>query len=145
MPEVIIYTDGACLGNPGPGGWAAILKSNNHYKEISGGEKHTTNNRMELTAIIRALESLKRKCNVQVYTDSKYIHDAINKGWLEKWTRSNWLTVSKKPVKNKELWEKLLELLQKHEVKILWVKGHSGHRENERCDLIAKQEALKRK
>jgi len=145
LPEVYIYTDGACIGNPGPGGWAAILKSGNHYREISGGEKYTTNNKMELTAIIKGLEALKKRCNVKIYTDSKYIHDAINKKWIEKWIKSNWLNSAKKPVKNRELWERLIELLNNHEVKIFWVKGHSGHIENERCDLLARQEAIKRK
>lgn len=145
LPEVCIYTDGACIGNPGPGGWAAILKSGPHSKKISGGEKYTTNNRMELTAIIKGLEALKKKCNVKIYTDSKYIHDAINKKWIEKWIKSNWLNAAKKPVKNRELWERLIELLNNHEVKIFWVKGHSGHTENERCDFLARQEANKRK
>jgi len=142
---VYLYTDGACLGNPGPGGWAAILKYKTYYRELSGGEDHTTNNKMELMALIKGLEALKRKCKVLLYTDSKYIHDTLNKGWIEKWIKSNWRTASKTPVKNKELWQRLLSLLKKHEVEIKWVKGHSGHTENERCDIIAKNEARKRK
>ncbi len=145
LPCVEIYTDGACLGNPGPGGWAAILKANGHYKEISGGEGYTTNNKMELIAIIKGLELLKKRCNVTVYTDSKYIHDAINKGWLDRWQRTNWMSASKKPVKNRQLWERLVQLFSKHTVEVRWIRGHSGHTENERCDVLARKEALKRK
>ncbi len=143
--KVYLFTDGACLGNPGPGGWAAILKYKDHYKEISGGEDYTTNNKMELMAVIRGLQALNKRCNVLVYTDSKYIHDAVNKGWIDKWIRSKWITSAKSPVKNRELWEQLINLLKKHNVQIKWVKGHSGHEENERCDVLAKIEANKRK
>ncbi len=145
LPHVIIYTDGACLGNPGPGGWAAILKYKELSKEIKGGEDFTTNNKMELTAVIKGLEALNKRCKVDIYTDSRYIHDAINKGWLDKWQQNKWKTSSKTDVKNRELWKRLIQLLQKHEVKIHWIKGHHGQKENEQCDEIARQEAKKRK
>ena len=144
LPIVYLYTDGACLGNPGPGGWAAILKNKDHYRELSGGQDLTTNNQMELMALIKGLEALKRKCKVIVYTDSKYIYNSITKGWLENWEKSNWKNSSKKLVKNKELWVRLLALLKRHQVEINWVKAHSGHKENERCDTIARKEAKKR-
>ncbi len=137
---VSIFTDGACSGNPGPGGWAAVLKYKGHRKEISGGERRTTNNRMELLAIIEGLESLKRPCTVVVYTDSRYISDAINKGWLTGWKRRGWKRAGNKPLKNMELWKRLASLIRRHKVKFVWIKGHSGHEENERCDTLAKQE-----
>lgn len=145
LPHVIIYTDGACLGNPGPGGWAAVLKYKNISKEIKGGEDFTTNNKMELTALIKGLEALNKKCKVDIYTDSKYIYDAINKRWIDKWKQNKWKTSSKTDVKNRELWEKLIELLNKHDATIHWIKGHNGQKENEQCDELAKQEAKKRK
>jgi len=140
---VHIFTDGACSGNPGVGGWAAILRYGNHEKELCGGEKQTTNNRMELTAIIQGLEALKRPCRVVVYTDSKYICDAINKGWLENWKKKGWRRNRNQPLKNMEMWKKLEGLLSVHKVSFVWVRGHSGHRENERCDALAKREIEK--
>lgn len=135
--EVKIYTDGACSGNPGPGGWGAILVSGNHEKELCGGEKQTTNNRMELTAVISALLALKRPCKVTLYTDSKYIVDAITKGWARKWQKNNWMRTNKDKALNSDLWQQLLDLLEIHQVEFVWVKGHAGHEYNERCDRLA--------
>lgn len=132
-----LFTDGACSGNPGPGGWGVVLRYGQHEKELSGGEKETTNNRMELTAAIKGLEALKEPCVVKLVTDSKYVADGIIKGWVESWQKNNWIKSDKKPALNSDLWERLLELLEKHEVKIEWVKGHAGHAENERCDRLA--------
>lgn len=137
MKNVEIFTDGACSGNPGPGGWGAILRYNGHEKELSGGEKNTTNNRMELTAVIKALGSLKEPCRVTLTTDSKYVSDAVNQGWALSWQKNGWRKADKKPALNTDLWQKLLELLEIHDVKIVWVKGHAGHPENERCDALA--------
>lgn len=137
MKNVEIFTDGACSGNPGPGGWGAILRYNGHEKELSGGEKNTTNNRMELTAVIEALGSLKEPCRVTVTTDSKYVSDGINQGWAICWQKNGWRKADKKPALNPDLWQKLLDLLDIHDVKIVWVKGHAGHPENERCDELA--------
>lgn len=137
MKNVEIFTDGACSGNPGPGGWGAILRYNGHEKELSGGEKNTTNNRMELTAVIEALGSLKEPCRVTVTTDSKYVSDGINQGWAISWQKNSWRKADKKPTLNPDLWQKLLDLLDIHDVKIVWVKGHAGHPENERCDELA--------
>lgn len=137
MKNVEIFTDGACSGNPGPGGWGAILRYNGHEKELSGGEKNTTNNRMELTAVIKALGSLKEPCKVTLTTDSKYVSDAVNQGWVLSWQKNGWRKADKKPALNTDLWQKLLELLEIHDVKIVWVKGHAGHPENERCDALA--------
>ena len=137
MKNVEIFTDGACSGNPGPGGWGAILRYNGHEKELSGGEKNTTNNRMELTAVIKALGSLKEPCRVTLTTDSKYVSDAVNLGWVLSWQKNGWRKADKKPALNTDLWQKLLELLEIHDVKIVWVKGHAGHPENERCDALA--------
>lgn len=134
---VLIFSDGACSGNPGPGGWGAILRYKGHEKEISGGEKDTTNNRMELLAVISALECLKEPCSVEVCTDSQYIANAFAKGWLETWQKNGWKTSAKKPVKNRELWERLLVQAGRHDISWKWVKGHSGHPENERCDELA--------
>ena len=134
---VEIYTDGACSGNPGPGGWGAVLKYGVTEKELSGGEKETTNNRMELTAVIKALSALKEPCEVKLTTDSKYVCDAINQGWLESWQKNNWKKADKKPVLNVDLWETLFPLLFKHDVTFCWVKGHAGHKYNERCDELA--------
>lgn len=137
MKFVEIFTDGACSGNPGPGGWGAILRYNGHEKELSGGEKNTTNNRMELTAVIEALNCLKEPCKVTLTTDSKYVSDGIGKGWAVSWQRNGWRKADKKPALNPDLWEKLLNLLKIHDVTINWVKGHAGHPENERCDQLA--------
>ncbi len=137
MKRVQLFSDGACSGNPGPGGYGVILKYNEHKKEFSAGYKSTTNNRMELMAIIVGLESLKEKCQVDVYSDSKYIVDAINQGWVEKWRTNNWKRNKKEIAKNIDLWIKLLNLLDKHIVTMNWVKGHAGHPENERCDKMA--------
>ena len=138
--EVIIYTDGACSGNPGAGGYACILICGKKEKEISGGEALTTNNRMELTAVIKGLEALKRSCDVKIYSDSKYVVDAINKGWAEKWRKNNYIKPDKTPAKNPELFEKLLELCRYHHVRFIWVKGHADNPGNERCDALARAE-----
>jgi len=137
MKRIQLFSDGACSGNPGPGGYGVILKYNEHEKEFSAGYKSTTNNRMELMAIIVGLESLKESCYVEIYSDSKYIVDAINQGWAEKWRANNWKRNKKEKAKNIDLWSKLLDLLDRHEVEIHWVKGHAGHPENERCDKLA--------
>ncbi|AJD53618.1 MULTISPECIES: ribonuclease HI [Thalassospira] len=136
--RVEIYTDGACSGNPGPGGWGAILRFNGVEKEMSGGDPETTNNRMEMMAAISALEALKRPCVVDIYTDSSYVRDGITK-WIFGWQKRGWKTADKKPVKNVELWQRLLEALKTHKVEWHWVKGHAGHPENERCDELARQ------
>ena len=133
---VLVFADGACKGNPGPGGWGAILRIGTHEKEICGGERQTTNNRMELTAVIRALASLKRHCNVKVYTDSQYVQKGISE-WLPQWKRRGWRTAGRKPVKNEDLWRELDGLAQKHKVEWHWVRGHAGHVENERADALA--------
>ena len=135
--SVEIFTDGACSGNPGPGGWGVVLRFGAHEKELSGGEKETTNNRMELTAAIEGLSALKEPCKVRLVTDSKYVADGITKGWAESWQNNGWRKADKKPALNVDLWEKLLELIHTHEVTIEWVKGHAGHPENERCDKLA--------
>lgn len=137
MKKIDIYTDGACSGNPGKGGWGAVLVYKDKEKEISGGEAQTTNNRMELTAVIEALSALKEPCEVTLTTDSKYVCDAINKGWVFSWKNNNWKKADKKPALNVDLWEKLLSLLEKHKVEFVWVKGHNGHKYNERCDALA--------
>ena len=136
-PEVTIYTDGACSGNPGPGGWGAILLAPPHRKELSGGDRETTNNRMELQAAIEALEALKYPSRVQLYTDSIYVRDGITK-WIDGWRRNGWRTAAKKPVKNVELWQRLDAAVQRHKVEWHWVKGHAGHPENERADELAR-------
>ncbi len=135
--QLEIFTDGACSGNPGPGGWGALLRYEGHEKELSGGEPSTTNNRMELTAIIQALSCLKESCKVTLTTDSKYAADGITKGWARSWQRNGWRKADKKPALNADLWEELLRLLDLHDVTIVWVKGHAGHPENERCDKLA--------
>lgn len=137
MKTVNIYTDGACSGNPGKGGWGAVLIYNGIEKEICGGTDDTTNNRMELTAVIEALKILKEPCNVILTTDSKYVCDAVNKGWLAGWQKNNWKKADKKPALNVDLWQKLLPLLDKHKVTFKWVKGHNGNPYNERCDRLA--------
>jgi ribonuclease HI len=139
---VEIFTDGACSGNPGPGGWGALLRWNGHERELSGGEKMTTNNRMEMMAAIMALESLKRGVTVRLYTDSIYLRDGITK-WLPSWKRRNWRTADNKPVKNIDLWQRLEAALGEHKIEWHWVRGHSGHVENERVDLLARQEIKK--
>lgn len=136
--SVVIHTDGACSGNPGPGGWGAILRYGGHEKELKGGERLTTNNRMELTAAIMALEALKRSATVELHTDSQYLRDGISK-WIHGWKRNGWKTADKKPVKNADLWQRLEQALQKHEVSWHWVKGHAGHDDNERADELARQ------
>jgi len=133
-----IFTDGACSGNPGPGGWGAILSHGKHAKEIMGGEPLTTNNRMELTAAISALEALKRPSRVELYTDSEYVRHGIT-SWIKNWKRNGWRTADKKPVKNLELWQRLEQALEHHEVEWHWVKGHAGHPENERADELARE------
>lgn len=134
---VEIFTDGACSGNPGPGGWGVVLRYGKAEKELSGGEENTTNNRMELTAAIKGLSALKEPCVVKLVTDSKYVADGINQGWAASWRKNGWRKADKKPAQNIELWEELLNLLDIHDVKIEWVKGHAGHPENERCDALA--------
>ena len=134
---VTIYTDGACSGNPGPGGWGAILQYKGTEKEISGGERQTTNNRMELTAVIKALSALKESCVVELYSDSKYVIDALEKGWALGWRKKGWIKSDKKPALNPELWAELLELCAKHEMHYHWVKGHADNEFNERCDRLA--------
>jgi ribonuclease HI len=144
LPEVEIFTDGACKGNPGPGGWGAILRSNGRERELSGGESPTTNNRMELMAAIEALNALKKPCHVQLYTDSNYVRDGITK-WIHGWRRNGWKTADRKPVKNAELWQALLDAAAPHRIDWHWVKGHSGHPENDRADALACAEADKRR
>ncbi|MBQ7895492.1 MAG: ribonuclease HI [Oscillospiraceae bacterium] len=134
---VIIYTDGACSGNPGPGGWGAILSYNGVEKELSGGERQTTNNRMELTGVISALQALKEPCIVELYSDSKYVVDALEKGWAVSWRKKGWIKSDKKPALNTDLWETLLNLCEVHEVKCHWVKGHAENPYNNRCDALA--------
>lgn len=136
MRAVEAFTDGACRGNPGPGGWGVLLRSGEHTKELYGGEILTTNNRMELTAAIRALEALKRPSRIAIYTDSQYLRNGITE-WLPAWRRRGWVTADKKPVKNRDLWETLAALVERHEVEWHWVKGHAGHPENERADALA--------
>ena len=140
LPSVEIFTDGACRGNPGPGGWAALIRSGTREKEIGGGEALTTNNRMELTAAIEAMNALKRPCRVELHTDSNYVRDGITK-WIHAWQRNGWRTADKKPVKNADLWQQLLDAAARHQVRWHWVKGHSGHPENDRVDALACAEA----
>lgn len=139
MDEVTIYTDGACSGNPGPGGWGAILMYKDTKKEISGGKKNTTNNIMELTAVIEALKLLKYPCNVKLYSDSAYVVNAFLQNWIVSWQKNNWKTSDKNDVKNKELWQELLELTNIHQVKFIKVKGHSDNEYNNRCDELARK------
>ncbi len=137
MKRIEMFTDGACSGNPGPGGWGTILRYNGIEKELSGGEAQTTNNRMELTAVIRGLEALKEKCSVVITTDSRYVADGIVNGWAKSWRAKGWVKGDKKPALNPDLWGRLLDLIDEHEVEIKWIKGHAGHPENERCDRLA--------
>ena len=145
MKTVTLYTDGASSGNPGPGGWGAILEYNGVGKELSGGEDSTTNNRMELTAVIRGLQALKEPCTVELYSDSKYVIDALEKGWAWGWKKRGWVKSDKKPALNSDLWETLLTLTQKHDVHCHWVKGHAENPKNNRCDELAVSEWKKRK
>lgn len=144
MPEVEIFTDGACSGNPGAGGWGVVLRCNGVEKELSGGDADTTNNRMELTAVIEALKALKKSCNIILYTDSRYVMDGVTQ-WMPNWKQNGWRTANKNsPVKNIDLWQSLESLLEKHKIKWIWVKGHNGHPENERVDKLARDEAKSR-
>ena len=137
MKTVTLYTDGACSGNPGPGGWGAILEYMGHEKELSGGEESTTNNRMELTAVIMGLSSLKEPCIVELYSDSKYVIDGLEKGWAASWKKKGWIKSDKKPALNPDLWDRLLELTGKHQMRYHWVKGHAENPKNNRCDELA--------
>ncbi len=137
LKTVVVYTDGACSGNPGPGGWAAILSYDGRERELSGGERRTTNNRMELRAVIEALQSLREPCAVQMHTDSTYIVKAFTENWIAGWRRRGWVTSAKKPVANRDLWEQLIALADGHTVEWIWVKGHANVALNERCDLLA--------
>jgi ribonuclease HI len=141
LETVEVFTDGACLGNPGPGGWAALLRKGNREREISGGEIQTTNNRMELMAAIAGIEALKRACDVTVTTDSEYVRRGVEE-WLGRWQANGWRTSEKKPVKNRDLWERLAAALASHRVRWRWVRGHSGHTENERVDRLAREAAM---
>jgi ribonuclease HI len=136
MKHVELFTDGSCKGNPGPGGWAAILRMGAHEKEISGGDPDTTNNRMEMTAVIRGLNALIESCEVDIHTDSKYVLDGMTK-WLDGWKKRGWKNASKQPVRNQDLWHELIEAVSRHQVSWTWVKGHNGHLENERADRLA--------
>ena len=143
LTKVDMFTDGACSGNPGPGGWGTILRSNGVEKEMCGGEANTTNNRMELLAVINGLSALKRKCEVTIYTDSQYVVNGITKGWAQSWKANGWRKKDKKPALNADLWDMLLNLLSQHEYSFVWLKGHDGHPENERCDKMAVAESQK--
>ena len=137
MKTVTLYTDGACSGNPGPGGWGAILEYNGREKELSGGEENTTNNRMELTAVIQGLKALKEPCIVELYSDSKYVIDGLSKGWAASWRKNGWKKADKKPALNPDLWVELLDLVAQHQVQYHWVKGHAENPKNNRCDEMA--------
>lgn len=139
MKKLDIYTDGACSGNPGPGGYGAVLLFGEHRKELSEGYRLTTNNRMEMLAVIKALEALKEACEVTLYSDSKYVIDAITKGWVEKWRKNNWKRNKTETASNVDLWERMLKILAVHKVSFVWVKGHADNVENERCDFLARQ------
>ena len=143
MKTVTLYTDGACSGNPGPGGWGAILEYMGHEKELSGGEENTTNNRMELTAVIEGLSALKESCTVELYSDSKYVIYGLQKGWAASWQKKGWIKSDKKPALNPDLWEKLLTLTRRHEMHYHWVKGHAENPKNNRCDELAVAESQK--
>lgn len=145
MKKVFMFTDGACSGNPGPGGWGTILRYGNAEKELSGGEPQTTNNRMELMAVINGLAALKEPCDVTIQSDSRYVVDGIEKGWARSWKRNGWRKADKKPALNADLWEKLLTLLDIHTVNFIWIKGHAGHPENERCDQLAVAQSMQHK
>ena len=143
MKRIEIFTDGACKGNPGPGGWCAILRYNGVEKVISGGEKETTNNRMELSAVLFALKALKEPCHITLQSDSKYVLDSLSKGWVYGWQKKGWKKSDGKPALNVDLWQQLLEEIKKHELDYVWIKGHAGHPENERCDAQAVKESEK--
>ena len=143
MKKVEMFTDGACSCNPGPGGWGTILRYKGVEKELSGGDHETTNNRMEMTAVISGLKALNEPCEVDLYTDSKYVCDSVVKGWVYSWKKNNWRKADKKPALNVDLWEDMLLLLEKHNVTFHWLKGHNGHPENERCDKLAVAETQK--
>jgi len=145
LKQIEIYTDGACQGNPGAGGWGAVLRYKDTEKEISGGESNTTNNRMELSAVIEALAMLKEPCDVTLYSDSQYVCNGIKLGWAKKWQSNGWMRNKKEKALNPDLWERLLSLCEKHKMNIIWVKGHAGHPENERCDRLAVAAAEKYK
>ncbi len=142
MKQITIYSDGSSLGNPGPGGWGTILEFNGHTKELSGGELNTTNNKMELKGAIEGLKALKEPCEVKIISDSKYVVQGINE-WLKNWVKNNWKTAAKKPVKNVDLWQEYIDNSQQHKITAIWVKGHAGHEQNERCDILARTEAEK--
>jgi ribonuclease HI len=144
MKQITIYSDGSSLGNPGPGGWGTILEFNGHTKELSGAEDNTTNNKMELRGAIEGLKALKEPCSVKLISDSKYVVQAVNE-WLKNWIKNNWKTAGKKPVKNIELWQEYLEVSKEHKIIAIWVKGHAGHEQNERCDILARNEAQRLK
>jgi ribonuclease HI len=141
MKKVEVFTDGACKGNPGPGGWGAILRMGGHEKELSGGEPDTTNNRMEMTAVIRAFNALTEPCHVALHTDSRYVIDGMTK-WIEGWKRKGWINASKQPVRNADLWHDLIEAAKRHRIDWIWVRGHNGHAENERADKLASDAAV---
>ncbi|HHX76860.1 MAG TPA: ribonuclease HI [Firmicutes bacterium] len=143
MKEVIVYTDGACSGNPGPGGWGALLIYGNHRRELSGYERETTNQRMELKAAVEALKAIKEPCRIKLYSDSAYLVNAFNKSWFAAWEKNKWLTAKKTPVANEDLWRELLALAQKHEIKWIKVKGHGSNEGNNRCDELAREEITK--
>ncbi len=143
MKRIEIFTDGACKGNPGPGGWCAILRYNGVEKVISGGEKETTNNRMELSAVLFALKALKEPCHITLQSDSKYVLDSLSKGWVYGWQKKGWKKSDGKPALNVDLWQPLLEEIRRHEMEYVWIKGHAGHPENERCDAQAVKESEK--
>ena len=143
MKTVTLYTDGACSGNPGPGGWGAILEYMGTEKELSGGEESTTNNRMELLAVIRGLQALKEPCIVELYSDSKYVIDGLSKGWAASWQKNGWRKADKKPALNPDLWEQLVALVSKHQLRYHWVKGHAENPKNNRCDALAVAESKK--
>lgn len=144
MKSITLYSDGSSLGNPGPGGWGTILEFNGHIKELSGADHLTTNNQMELIGVIEGLKALKEPCDVSIYSDSKYVVQGINE-WLSNWIKNNWKTASKKPVKNQELWQDYIKVSKEHKINANWVKGHAGHPQNERCDELARKEAIKLK
>ena len=143
MKKIEMFTDGACSGNPGPGGWGTILRYNGVEKELSGGNIDTTNNRMEMMAVISGLKALKEPCEINLYTDSKYVCDSVTKGWVYSWQKNNWRKADKKPALNVDLWIEMLVLLDTHKVTFHWLKGHNGHPENERCDKLAVMQSEK--
>ena len=143
MKQIEIFTDGACSGNPGPGGWGAVLRYKQYEKELSGGEAETTNNRMEMTALIRALESLKEPCEITLCSDSQYVINGLQKGWAKGWRARGWKKADKSPALNADLWAQLLDLSEKHSIHYVWIKGHAGHPENERCDRLAVEQSKK--